>query len=532
MQAYGGPIVSAAASAPPAAVETPPAASGPAQPVESSRGQIRGSSLVLAGRIVSLGLNFGVQVLIVRYLTKADYGAFAYALSVALFAHTLVLVGLDRTLARFIPIYQEDGAYDKLHGTLVFAGAVVATLGLAVVLSAFIIAGPVGVSVGGAEAESLLLVLIAFAPLEAFNSLFVALFAVFDRPGAIFLRRYVMTAGLRLVVALVLVLTGSGAQVLAVGYVLTAAVGVGVSVLLFIEVARSEGLATKLRASPPRIPARELISFMLPVLSTDLVYAVMLVSDVTLLAHFEGADAVAALRAIQPAAQMNQVVFASFLFLFTPAVARLFARDDRHGIDAVYWHTAGWIATLSAPIFLVTFSLAAPLTTLLFGERYAGSAVLLAVLAFGYYAQAAVGFNGTTLMVVGRIRVLVGLNVAAVIVNVAANLVAIPRLGALGAAIATATTLVVHNVLKQAALRRFAGVRALALEYLPIYLAIALAALGLLGAHAVLDGVALNFALAVVAAGGVLLVSRHILRVRETFPELLQVPVLGRVLAS
>jgi O-antigen/teichoic acid export membrane protein len=524
--------VSAATSASPAAVETPVPASDPDQSVDSSRTQIRGSSLVLAGRVVSLGLNFGVQVLIVRYLTKADYGAFAYALSVALFAHTLVLVGLDRTIARFIPIYEQNGAYDKLHGTLIFAGATVAALGLSIVLAAFIIAGPLGVSLGGAEAESLVLVLIAFAPLEAFNSLFVALFAVFGRPKAIFLRRYVMTAGLRLVVAVVLVLTGSGAKVLAIGYVLTAAAGVAVSLLLFAQIARSEGLVAKLRASPPRIPARELTSFMLPVLSTDLVYAVMLVSDVILLAHFEGADAVAALRAIQPAAQMNQVVFASFLFLFTPTVARLFARKDRRGIDAVYWHTAGWIATLSSPIFLFTFSLAAPLTTLLFGARYADSAVLLAVLAFGYYTQAAIGFNGTTLMVVGRTGVLVGLNVAAVIVNVVANLVAIPQLGALGAAIATATTLVVHNVLKQTALRRFADVRAFALDYGPIYLAIAVAALGLLATQAVVSGLVVRFALGGVAAAGVLLVSRRILGVRETFPELLQVPLLRRLLPS
>jgi hypothetical protein len=79
-------------------------------------------------------------------------------------------------------------------------------------------------------------------------------------------------------------------------------------------------------------------------------------------------------------------------------------------------------------------------------------------------------------------------------------------------------------------LRRFAGVRAFALEYAAIYLAIAIAAVGLLATQAVFDGVVIEFALGAVAATGVLLVSRRILRVRETFPELLQVPVLRRVL--
>ena len=44
--------------------------------------QIRGSSLMLVGRALSMGVNFAVQVLIVRYFAnaKAEYGAFAFAL--------------------------------------------------------------------------------------------------------------------------------------------------------------------------------------------------------------------------------------------------------------------------------------------------------------------------------------------------------------------------------------------------------------------------------------------------------------------
>src|SRR5919198_1404902 len=40
---------------------------------------LRGSVLLLFGRVVALGLNFLIQILIVRYLSKSDYGAFAYA---------------------------------------------------------------------------------------------------------------------------------------------------------------------------------------------------------------------------------------------------------------------------------------------------------------------------------------------------------------------------------------------------------------------------------------------------------------------
>jgi O-antigen/teichoic acid export membrane protein len=96
-----------------------------------------------------------------------------------------------------------------------------------------------------------------------------------------------------------------------------------------------------------------------------------------------------------PAAQLNQLACSAFLLLFTPHAARLFARGDRTGVGRLYWQTTVWIAVVSFPIFLLTFALAKPLTLLLFGDRYESSAVLLAILAFGYYFQAALGFNAT-----------------------------------------------------------------------------------------------------------------------------------------
>ena len=482
--------------------------------------------------MLSLGISFGVQVLIVRYLSKSDFGAFAYALSLALFLSTLTRLGLDRAVTRFIPIFEERGEYDKLAGTLIFCGAVVGGFGVLVLLALYVLAGPLGVSpLPGGEARTVLLVLVVLAPLDALNDLLVGLFAVFSRPKAIFFRRYLLTSGLRLVVAGVLIATGSEVVVLAVGYVLAEAIGVLIALLLFIHIVRADGLLPKLRRVVPRVPAREILGFTLPLLTTDLVYAVMILSDVVILGHYAGADAVAALRAIQPVAQLNQIVFASFIFLFTPTIARLFAREERGKIEDVYWHTAGWITLLSSPVFLLTFSLAAPLTALLFGARYSDSALLLAILSLGYYAQSALGFNGTTLMVFGRIGVLIGLNCIAVTVNVAANLIAIPAFGPVGAATATTATLVAHNVLKQIALRRAAGVRFFRAEYARAYVTVALAAGGLAAAAAALQWSAASFAVGAVVGTLVLVANRRVLRVQEAFPELLRLPVVRRLLA-
>jgi O-antigen/teichoic acid export membrane protein len=77
---------------------------------------IRGSSLLLLGRLLGVGLNFLIQVLTVRYLTKSDYGAFAYALSAEALGASLAAFCLDKSLARFMPIYHERRDYRRIFG--------------------------------------------------------------------------------------------------------------------------------------------------------------------------------------------------------------------------------------------------------------------------------------------------------------------------------------------------------------------------------------------------------------------------------
>jgi O-antigen/teichoic acid export membrane protein len=510
--------------------ESPAERLEPPSAAEATRKQIRGSSLLLAGRLLALVVNFAVQVLIVRYLTKSSYGAFAYALSVAGFGQVIIRFGLDRAVTRFVPIYDERGEHQRIFGVLALVAGTVATWTLALVSCVYAFQGLIGEAlIDDKQTVSLLLILIFLAPIEALDDLLTGLFAVFARAQAIFFRRYVLTPGLRLVVVLVLLLSGSGGFFLAAGYVVAGAVGTSIYMLMLIRILRASGMLARFNRETIAIPAREVLAFTVPLLTTDLVYAAITVSDAVLLGHFRGPADVGALRAVQPAAMLNQLVFSSFLFLFTPAAARLFAHDDRASIGRLYWRTTAWIALMSFPIFLLTFSLARPLTLLLFGHRYESSALLLMILSTGYYVQAALGFNGTTLMIFGRLRYIVVLNLFAVIVNLAANVLLIPRWGATGAAVGTASTLVAHNLLKQAALRLATGIPFLERSLLRVYVSIAIGAAVVLAVERLVGPPVVGFAFAAVVAVSVLALNRGVLELRTTFPELMRMPLLRRI---
>ena len=513
----------------PAAIELPPGIKKAA-----TKRHIRGSSLLMVGQFISKGVTFAIQVLIVRYLSKSDYGAFAYALSIAAIGETIVTLGLDRAITRFVPIYHEKSDYNKMFGTILMVLTSLISLGVALILLFYALQDLLaGRFISDPQASALLLILILIAPIDALDAILTGMFAVFSRPGAIFFRKYILGPGLKLVVVALLILTGSGVRFLAIGYVAVDAIVVAIfSVVLFLTL-RQLGIFENFHWETIQVPTREILSFTLPLLASDLVYVVMHSADVVLLEHFYGTVDVAALRAVQPTAKMNQMVLMSFGLLFTPAAARMFARNDREGINNLYWQNAIWVAVASFPIFALTFSLAKPITILLYGNRYAESAIILALLSFGYYFNAATGQNGLTLKVYGKIRYVVSIDIFVAALNVGINLLLIPRYGALGAAIGTTTTMVLFNILKQAGLALGTGVNIFEWHYARVYVILILGTVLLWLVQWLTNAPpVLSILFAALVSIIVFVLNRKALDVSHTFPELLRIPLLKRIFGS
>jgi len=514
---------------------TPPVEAASAAAVSSkkdtARRQIRGSSLLLVGQLLAKGVNFGVQVMIVRYLSQSDYGAFAYGLSIVALGQSIATFGLDRAITRYVTIYHEQRDYNKLFGTLLMVVTLIASLGLTMAL---LLRGAPGLAarVLGSEPEafSLLLILIFLSPVQALDSVLVGMFAVFASSRSIFFRKYVLGPSLKLSVVLLLILLRSDVYFLAGGYLAASILGVAIYTTVLIRVMRAQGVFDHFNRKAIEIPWREILSFTIPLLTSDVLYAVMNTMDVIVLERSRGSLDVAALRAVHSTAVLNSLVMTSFALLFTPFAARLFARNDREGINNLYWQTAIWIAVISFPIFALTFSVAQPITLLLYGQRYAQSGIILALLSLGYYFNAALGFNGLTLKVYGRVRYSVVINVLAGVFNLGAILLLIPRYGALGAAIGTTSALIVHNILKQAGLRLGTGINLFEWRYFRVYLVILLCALGLLLVQVVTSApVYVSIALAALASTVVIGLNRKLLKVGQNFPELLRLPFVRRL---
>lgn len=504
----------------------------PTAVADMGRDHVRGSTLLVGGRIASMVFTVLTQVLIVRALTKAEYGAFAYALALAAAGRTLLSLGQGKMLSRFMALYEEQRDYGRMFGAMALAAGTIMITSTALLVVLFLSQDAlVGAAVDDRAAVQLLLILAFMAPLEALDQVFVSLFAVFSRPKAIFFRKYLFTPALRLVVVLVLVATGASVTFLAVGYLAAQVVGLLVYISLLVTVLRERGLLVHLRLRGLTFPFKAVFAFSLPMITGELVYLAMNTGSVVILGIYHSVEDVADYRAVFPAATLNKFVFSSFVTLFLPLAARLFARNDHDGVRRTYWQTALFLAVFTFPVFAMTGPFASATTQTLFGERYSDASAILALLSLGYYINIALGFNAYTLQVYGRIRFLLVSNVVIIAISLGLTLLLVPRLGALGVGISNCLTLVIQNVITQFALRSTIGTAFIDRSYLRCYLIIALVS-GVLWGVDVLASPGLPASLFAAAVGSlvVLLSNRRALNLLDTFPELRRVPVLRRVL--
>jgi O-antigen/teichoic acid export membrane protein len=493
------------------------------------RKQVRGSALLVVGRVLTMVITTATQVVVVRALTKGEFGGFSYALSLATAGQTLLSLGQGRLLSRFMAKYEEQRDYDRMFGAMVLAvGTIVATSTL-LVAAMFVMQGGL-IPVEDPSTVHVVLILIFLAPLQALDQVFVSLFAVFSAPRAIFFRKYLFTPGLRLAVVVALALTHASVMFLALGYVLTGVVGFIVQAVVFLQVLRERGLVSKLRPSRIRLPFRAVFSFSMPLISGEFLLMSFTVGGVIVLGYFHPAAEVASYRAVFNPARLNTAVLAAFVPMFLPLAARLFERGDVRGLREAYWHTGALVAVLTFPIFALTGPLAPSLAVVLFGHRYASSGLVLSLLSLGYYFSTAMGFNTYTLQVTERIRFLLFANIGLAGLNVGLCILLGRPYGAAGVAAANLAVLVSQNVIQQWVLRRAIGTAFIDRSCVRCYAAIA-GVTAVLAAFQYLlhPGPILGFAAAAAGSLAVLLASRSAIELGDTFPELNRVPVLRSV---
>jgi O-antigen/teichoic acid export membrane protein len=129
-----------------------------------------------------------------------------------------------------------------------------------------------------------------------------------------------------------------------------------------------------------------------------------------------------------------------------PRLAEALSTGDRDTANHLYRTATGWLVLIAWPVNLLVIFLA-PVYLRLFGEQYTSGVPVVVVLAVAMLVATGCGMVDMVLAMAGRTSWNLANVLVALVLTIGVDLLLIPRLGALGAAIGLAVAMVANNLL-------------------------------------------------------------------------------------
>lgn len=395
-------------------------------------------------RIASVTLNFGTSILLARLLGKEGFGLYTYALTWPALLGIPATLGFNNLLIREVAIYRSQSSWGLLRGLLQWANAIVLVVSIGITLVALAIAFNLLNSKGGLLLPALSVALISL-PIVSLTSLRLATMKGFQRVVLGQMPEMLLSPLLLLTVAITsswFLRNNENATVWILGLrLLIATMTFVVGTLLLTKIIPQE-----LKKAIPDYKIRTWLRDGLPFMFLGGLAVINARIDILMLGSLKGAGAVGIYAVVSRVTSL--IVFALGIVnsVLSPTLATLYAEGKMEQLQRVVTRSTRLI-TLFALIVTISLIVLRQWILPLFGAEFIEGQTALIILSVGYLVNAMTGSVGLLLNMTRHANLSAATVGCSALLNVLLNFILIPKWGVNGAAIATATSMVLANII-------------------------------------------------------------------------------------
>lgn len=407
---------------------------------EDMRDVVSGAAFAFALRIMGAGFGFGFNLLLARILGAGGVGIYYLSLTVTTIATVIGRLGLDNSLLRYASVGAANHNWDQVAG--IYRQALylaLAASGFTSVLM-FMFAPWIACDIFKKPALITLLRIMAFSvvPFSLLN-LYAELLKAFKKTGQ---ASFIQGTGIPLACLLMLIClawTTLSVDEIALIYVIASISVLSAGIWLWRKAApQISGLRGK-------FCLRRLIATSLPLFWVSSMSMLMSWTDTIMLGVWMESDSVGLYNAAARIAMLTSFILVAVNTIAAPKFASMYAQGDYRALEK-FARQITLIMILFATPVLTIFLVWPKLILKLFGPEFIFADKALTVLALGQFVNVATGSVGYLLMMSGHEKLMRNNIIFAAVLNVAFNIILIPRFGIVGAASSTAAALSVMNI--------------------------------------------------------------------------------------
>ena len=391
-------------------------------------------------------------ILLVRSMSHSQYGVFVMAASTLAIICSVASFGLSQALVQLSPRVGSDGAQVVLRYTLLVSACIAAIVAVLTGIACLVL--------GADHYQALavtLAIMIPIAVVSPFMSSLSGFLQSMQQPKRLARASLVAPLVLSATVVALCMTTHPAATWIAAAR--TAAMLITLAFLVVV-VARAGGLKRLRRASSRdnAVSLGRVLTLGSSLLGGTLTAILLAQLDVLFLGFARGRESAAFYGPASQIADNALTMVAIVGTFYLPTIATVLTRKDFLQAGDLYRWASRWSFVVIAPVMAVMLTCPGSVLTLLFGADYDRMATPVRILALGVLVNVLFGFNGITSDSLNKVKLIIGRQVIAIVFNVAACAVLIPSFGAIGAAVATSSTLLVVNLTASLFLFRQTGI--------------------------------------------------------------------------
>lgn len=417
-------------------------------------------------RMAGLALAFVTNILLGRVLGVKEYGVLVYVMAWVGLLSVVGIFGLNRLLVREVANYRMQAAWGLLRGLLRWTHVTALLISLGIAALAICIC-PRPTTQLGAQIPSILPIagclLICIVMVRMLGSALLGLQRIVSSQIAEMLIQPAL--GFILIITLALLWHGR----LAASQVITLYMVAAGTACIFSGWQLKRALPPELTTTPLPVQyaSKYWLVAALPLFLVSILDVLNGQISSLMLGTFSGTSALGMYAAADRGAQLVAFPLAVVNLTLAPTFANLYQAEQYASLQRLVTKGARLILIASAPIAL-TLILGGHWFLFLFGHGFSGGQAPLTILCIGQLVNAVMGPVGFLLIMTGHGReAAIGIAVG-VAVNSVLSAILIPQWGASGAAAATASSLIIWNIMLALFVWKRIGIKTTAFGYTDI----------------------------------------------------------------
>lgn len=402
------------------------------------------TSVSVIGEIARYLLLLAASALVTNTFGVKIYGQYAYIISFITILITFSGLGIGSGVVYFGQKFRQTGQDSKARGLMGFAYMVVAAAGGLLTALVMIFSEPISkILLNSTEYSALLFRMAPLIFIESLYGLSLSIFKSMKRIARLSLVRNIFYHVIRITVILICFIL---LDIKNINGLIISTYAAYISVLLYSlynqyknqDIGKVDEISTTEK--------KDLIKYSLPLFMTSIIYVLLREADILMLGYMKTEDAVAVYKiSVQICAIIPFLKHITSTF-FGPMISSLYHAGKREEMINVYKTITKWSFTVGVMVFLgiILFGESA---LHLFGRDFIYGYKALVLVACGSLAGVITGQAGSMNSMTGHPRFSLVSSASSFTVNIILNVIMIPKLGIIGAAIATLAASLLGNTL-------------------------------------------------------------------------------------